>query len=323
MEEKNVTKKSLSTLFLILSIVVIIIMGLFIYKLNSDKTVESNKVSELYNRIANLEDVNNNTATSSDLNTTISTSSTKAEIDNSKSEINHEAGKKYEAQENTVKEKTNTKSEDKDADKIHSSYTKDFVDENDEGEFIYSKNGKSYGWEEWLWEGCSTWCSVAEYESNATASSTLKPHGKYTYSVSNIQDLDKRTSWVEGVEGNGIGEYIEIEQKCLVGSSEYKTDIGFKELCIVNGYAATEKNWNENNRVKELKMYFNNKYVTTIVLEDIIKQQYIDISKFNLKVQNGEKARFKFEINDIYKGTKYNDTCITGLLIEFSGRTGH
>ena len=85
MEEKNVTKKSLSTLFLILSIVVIIIMGLFIYKLNSDKTVESNKVSELYNRIANLEDVNNNTATSSDLNTTISTSSTKAEIDNSKS----------------------------------------------------------------------------------------------------------------------------------------------------------------------------------------------------------------------------------------------
>ena len=141
--------------------------------------------------------------------------------------------------------------------------------------------------------------------------------------MSNIQDLDRGTSWVEGVEGNGIGEYIEIEQTCLVNSSEYKTDINFKELCVVNGYAATEKNWNENNRVKELKMYFNNKYVTTIVLEDTIKQQYIDISKFNLKVKNGEKAKFKFEINDVYKGTKYNDTCITGLLIEFSGRTGH
>ena len=209
-------------------------------------------------------------------------------------------------------------------DKTYTSYTKDFINTSEYvDEFIYSENGELFGWEESLFGGCSSWCSVKEYNVNVKASSTLKSHGNYSYSASNIQDIDKKNAWVEGIEGDGIGEYLEIEQNCLVNSSNYKTDIEFVELCIVNGYAATEKNWNENNRVKELKMYFDNKYITTIVLEDTIKQQYIDISEFNLKVQNGETAKFKFEINDIYKGTKYDDTCITGLLIEFTGRTGH
>ena len=245
----------------------------------------------------------------------------KQEIKNSKTETNHEFGKIYEKKENIITEKHNSLKKD---DKTYTSYTKDFINTSEYvDEFIYSENGELFGWEEGLFGGCSSWCSVKEYNVNVKASSTLKPHGKYSYSASNIQDIDKKNAWVEGIEGDGIGEYLEIEQNCLVGSSNYKTDIGFVELCIVNGYAATEKNWNENNRVKELKMYFDNKYITTIVLEDTIKQQYIDISEFNLKVQNGETAKFKFEINDIYKGTKYDDTCVTGLLIEFTGRTGH
>ena len=87
MEDKNVTKISLSTFFLILAIIAIIVMGIFIYKLNNDKTIESNKVSELSSRIANLEELNNNTVSSSDVNTTISTSSIKTDIDKNKVEL--------------------------------------------------------------------------------------------------------------------------------------------------------------------------------------------------------------------------------------------
>lgn len=47
MEEKNVTKISLSTFFLILAIIAIIVMGVFIYKLNNDKTAEIQKSTEL------------------------------------------------------------------------------------------------------------------------------------------------------------------------------------------------------------------------------------------------------------------------------------
>ena len=54
MEEKNVAKISLSTLFLILAIIVIIIMGVFIYKLNNDKTAEVQKSTELQAQVNNL-----------------------------------------------------------------------------------------------------------------------------------------------------------------------------------------------------------------------------------------------------------------------------
>lgn len=54
MEEKKVTKISLLTFFLILAIIVIIIMGIFIYKLNNDKIVEIQKSAELQAQINNL-----------------------------------------------------------------------------------------------------------------------------------------------------------------------------------------------------------------------------------------------------------------------------
>ena len=54
MEEKNVTKISLSMFFLILAIIAIIVMGIFIYKLNNDKTAEIQKSTELQAQVNNL-----------------------------------------------------------------------------------------------------------------------------------------------------------------------------------------------------------------------------------------------------------------------------
>ena len=73
----------------------------------------------------------------------------------------------------------------------------------------------------------------------------------------------------------------------------------------------------DNSRVKELKMYFNGKYITNIELEDNIRSQYIDITSLGLKVKSGEEFTLKFEIADVYKGDKYDDTAITGIEVEF------
>ena len=54
MEEKNVTKISLSTFFLILAIIAIVVMGIFIYKLNNDKTAEIQKSTELQSQVNSL-----------------------------------------------------------------------------------------------------------------------------------------------------------------------------------------------------------------------------------------------------------------------------
>ena len=54
MEEKNVTKISLSTFFLIIAIITIIVMGIFIYKLNNDKSAEIQKSTELQAQVNSL-----------------------------------------------------------------------------------------------------------------------------------------------------------------------------------------------------------------------------------------------------------------------------
>ena len=54
MEEKNTTKISISTFFLILAIIAIIVMGVFIYKLNNDKKAEIQKSAELQTQVNTL-----------------------------------------------------------------------------------------------------------------------------------------------------------------------------------------------------------------------------------------------------------------------------
>lgn len=60
MEEKNVTKISLSTFLLIIAIIAIIIMGVFIYNLNNEKTAEIQKISELQSQVNSLNGTINN-----------------------------------------------------------------------------------------------------------------------------------------------------------------------------------------------------------------------------------------------------------------------
>lgn len=55
MEEKKSIKISLSTFFLILAIIVIVIMGVFIFKFYNDKKVSDSEVKELESTINNLE----------------------------------------------------------------------------------------------------------------------------------------------------------------------------------------------------------------------------------------------------------------------------
>ena len=54
MEEKNVTKISLSTFLLIIAIIAIIVMGIFIYKLNNERTMEIQKSTELQSQVNSL-----------------------------------------------------------------------------------------------------------------------------------------------------------------------------------------------------------------------------------------------------------------------------
>lgn len=186
---------------------------------------------------------------------------------------------------------------------------------------IDMEGGRYFGYEDRLSDGCSTWCACCSCYCEATASSSLAPQGNETYGVENLNDYYRMDAWAEGVQGDGIGESIEIREMYQGGSDGEL--FRYNEVCIVNGYAKDEKTWQENNRVKSMKLYFMDEYMGTITLEDTMLPQYIDLSPVAMKVGNGCEAKFRFEITEVYKGTKYDDTCISGIVVEFEGRQAH
>ncbi len=156
---------------------------------------------------------------------------------------------------------------------------------------------------------------MREYYTVATASSYLASAGVNGYHPNNVNGHNKMCAWSEGVEGFGIGETIELRQMYMGPGADCLT---FTRFCIVNGYAKNKDIWEKNTRVKELKVYYGETYMGTILLKDCMEPQYIDVSALKMSVGNGREASFRFEIADVYPGSKYEDTCLTGILIEFS-----
>lgn len=79
MEKKEPIKVSLSTFFLIIAIIVIGVMGFFIYKLNDDKNMANNETSELNNQIRALETKNNSLTKTNETNSNDNQTSTENE----------------------------------------------------------------------------------------------------------------------------------------------------------------------------------------------------------------------------------------------------
>ncbi|MBO4319322.1 MAG: hypothetical protein J5857_02515 [Treponema sp.] len=108
--------------------------------------------------------------------------------------------------------------------------------------------------------------------------------------------------WVEGVKGYGINETISIEFKDPV--------YGFS---ILNGYADVQnmKLFKENSRVKKLKVEdLTNKLEYVMDFEDKVYFNYMELKKPSKSI--------KLTILDVYKGTKYQDTCISAMIDNIS-----
>ena len=136
-----------------------------------------------------------------------------------------------------------------------------------------------------------------------TTTSSLTENG-YTYSASNLSSKKLGTPWVEGVIGSGIGEKITIK-KSKESLPPWVKTFGGGALVIFNGFISYEKPYlyEYNNRVKELKIYTsNNDYCFTVILEDTPNPQIIFLPC--------ESEDTIIEILSVYKGLRYDDTCI-------------
>ncbi len=181
---------------------------------------------------------------------------------------------------------------------------------------VEDENGVLFGYMEDVWvdEGPMPQMNSLRFFIDGEASSVLESHGDYYYDAAYAAMSSRDTTWAEGVVGDGIGEYLEIQQ--LDEKYEEATIDGklyFGEMCIVTGCARNETVWSRNNRAKTLNFYFEGELVAVLELEDTMLPQYIDLSELDLHVLNGEMANFRYEILDVYDGEWYDVTCITGV----------
>ena len=149
--------------------------------------------------------------------------------------------------------------------------------------------------------GCSWYCGGGNYK--IKASSSLGD----SYKAEFANDLSYKTAWVEGKKDEGIGEYLEYY---------FKNDSPrITEIIISNGYMKSEETWKNNNRVKKLKLYVNGVPFGILNLKDSRTDQYFAVGTLGHN-KNGTDLILKFEILEVYKGCKYNDTAITEIYFD-------
>ena len=135
-------------------------------------------------------------------------------------------------------------------------------------------------------------------------------------------DGDMSTSWVEGVEGNGIGQKLAF---VIQGKPE--------RILIVPGYGV-EKYFGPNNRLKKavLTLYRSEREVSQIrerisfesLLSVVLEfEDRLTTQSFPLAIPNlppGSMGPTEIvgllEIAEIYQGSKYDDTCIAEIRFE-------
>lgn len=162
-------------------------------------------------------------------------------------------------------------------------------------------------------DGCSWYCG--DGPKKVTASSYLKAQGANTYEAKNAHDFSYKNAWVEGVAGTGIGEYLEYT---FAAAAPRVTDI-----IIANGFVKSQAAWTNNARVKKLKMYVNNKPYAILNLKDERALQTFKVEPLGnsnredlSKLQGKPDWTLKFEIIEVYKGLKYDDTVIAELFFD-------
>jgi hypothetical protein len=126
-------------------------------------------------------------------------------------------------------------------------------------------------------------------------SSSYLVQGSIRYEAENLRTVRSDLPWVEGTPGNGIGEYIEME---------WEYDIN--GLIIINGFISLNRPelYLYNNRVKLIRVSINDSMEHfEYELADISSPQIIQLPRQGTKI--------KVEIADVYKGSRWDDTCVS------------
>ncbi len=110
--------------------------------------------------------------------------------------------------------------------------------------------------------------------------------------------------WVEGVGGDGIGEFMEVE----IFPDTRPSTVAYK-VSILPGYVDPIRPYlfKQNNRPKKLLIETDSGFSQLMEFDDEIEFKTIEVPK--------ECKKIRITIKEVYRGSKYADTCISCVYV--------
>ncbi|MCB1216649.1 hypothetical protein KDL44_04615 [bacterium] len=160
---------------------------------------------------------------------------------------------------------------------------------------------------------CSYYCCAPQID--ASASSSLAASGGLSYGAEQAWDYDTATAWVEGVDGDGMGQSLSYAFRTHAGENPdgapYQQQY-VNGLEIITGYSKSAALHAANGAVLQLKLSINGQAVCFVDLQDSMDIQEVTFEPVYL---GGEKDPvLTLEISGVRKGGKYSDTAISEIV---------
>jgi F5/8 type C domain-containing protein len=121
-----------------------------------------------------------------------------------------------------------------------------------------------------------------------------------TYYPSNAIDGKRSTAWIEGVDGVGIGEWIQFD---------FDREITVHRILIQPGYFKSPAIWSQNNRLATVTARFSDGSSRQLNFDDVMQSQKVDVGSI--------KTRWvRLVIESVYYGSD-PDTAISEVAFEW------
>lgn len=133
----------------------------------------------------------------------------------------------------------------------------------------------------------------------ASASSVRLAVQSNTYYASNAIDGKRSTAWIEGVDGPGIGEWIQFD---------FDREIVIHRILIQPGYFKSPQIWAQNNRLAVVTAQFSDGSSRELTFVDSMTSQKVDIGAIRTKW-------VRLVIKSVYFGTD-PDTALSEVAFE-------
>ncbi|MCA9494019.1 MAG: hypothetical protein KC621_29025, partial [Myxococcales bacterium] len=174
---------------------------------------------------------------------------------------------------------------------------------------------------------------------SATASSTLAGQGKVTYAADHLIDGDPKTAWCEGVDGDGVGQTLELRWKAPPEQLPvyFRPDSCVLAVGVLPGYASSRSAWTNNARAAELTLRpcegegsvrlplkpsadplgaMELHTVGELIRDRTPEEQAVLGAVFGSWLATPSKgACLRIEVSQVLAGAKYQDLCLSELAI--------